>query len=421
MSNASTPTLADCCSEPRLLPLEDALARMLDAVTPLADTESVALALSLDRILAEPVAAAIDVPAQDNSAMDGYALRAQDAGQPLRLIGTALAGHAFAGTVTAGTCVRIMTGAPVPAGADCVVMQENTQASGEQIEIRQLPRAGENIRRRGEDIARGRIVLAAGHRLGPVDIGLIASLGIAHLRVWRRVRVAILSTGDELAAPGQPLAEGQIYDSNRHAIAAMLQRMGADIIDLGVIRDDPAAIGTALQRAACDADAVISSGGVSVGDADYVKDTLARLGSVGFWKVAIKPGKPFAFGKLGNGRGGHAWFFGLPGNPVSSVVTLHQLALPVLRHLAGEIIAPLPLLQIPAGKHFKKQPGRADFQRAIVHSDAHGNQVVAHGSQGSGVLTSFTGANAFAMLETGRGPVEPGEMVTVIPFDRFLI
>jgi molybdopterin molybdotransferase len=421
MPDSSNTAPDDNCGESRLLPLETALTRMRTAAAVLTDTETIPLARSLDRILAEPVTAAIDVPAQDNSAMDGYALRISDAGRPLRLIGTALAGHPFTGTLTAGACVRIMTGAPVPAGADCVVMQENAHVTGDCIEIRQLPQAGENIRQRGEDIARGDIVLAAGHRLGPVDAGLIVSLGIASLRVQRRLRIAILSTGDELVAPGQPLAAGQIYDSNRYTIAAMLQRLGADVIDLGMIRDDPELITAALLRAAREADAIVSSGGVSVGDADHVKAALTRMGSINFWKVAIKPGKPFAFGSLNNERGGKTWFFGLPGNPVSSVVTLHQLALPVLRHLAGETVETSPPLRIPAGARFHKKPGREDFQRARVSSDDQGNRVVPNGPQGSGVLTSFTNANCFAVLESARGRVEPGDCVRVVPFDQFLV
>ena len=411
---------ADGCSEPRLLPLADALARMLAATASLTQTEDVLVGDCLDRILAAPINAAIDVPAHDNSAMDGYALRAADAGTPLQLIGTALAGHPFAGTVATGSCVRIMTGAPLPAGADCVVMQENTVVTGAAVTITQAPSVDENIRHRGEDIAAGQPVLARGHRLGPVDIGLLASLGIDRVTVYRRLRVAVLSTGDELVAPGQPLGASQIYDSNRYAISAMLQRLGADIIDLGLIRDDADAIATALQRAAAQADAVVSSGGVSVGDADFVKDTLERMGSIGFWKVAIKPGKPFAFGSLRNSAGGNIWFFGLPGNPVSSVVTLHQLALPILRHLAGEAVTPALQLQIPAGTRFRKQPGRTDFQRAYLHNRDDINQVDSNGPQGSGVLTSFAGANCYVVLEQERGTVDAGETVAVQLFDRFL-
>lgn len=405
----------DGCGEPQLLPIGEALARMRAAVQPVAERETVALAQALDRVLCKPVAAAIDVPGSDNAAMDGYALRAAEAGAPLRLIGTALAGHPFAGIVEPGCCVRIMTGAPVAAGADCVVMQENTRVDGDRVAVAKTPRAGENIRRRGEDIGRGDTVLAAGRRLGPVDIGLLASLGIDRVDVYRRLRVAVLSTGDELTPPGRPLPAGGIYDSNRYALIAMLRRLDAEVVDLGLVRDDADAIAAALRDASARADAVISSGGVSVGDADFVKETLERLGAVDFWKVAIKPGKPFAFGTLGASR-----FFGLPGNPVSAVVTLHQLALPILRRMAGETVEPPPLLRARAAAPFRKRPGRTDFQRARLDADAGGNLVTDSGAQGSGVLTSFSGANCYAVLEQERDDVTAGETVDVLPFDRYL-
>lgn len=409
------------CDEPSLLPLADALARMQATVQSVTETETVSLQFALDRILAQPIIAGLDVPAHDNSAMDGYALRAlsnsdSDLTQPLRLIGTALAGHPFAGHVETGCCVRIMTGAPLPSGADCVVMQENTHANGEWISINQKPHPDENVRHRGEDIAAGDLILAQGKHLGPVEIGLLASLGINSVGVFRRLRVAVLSTGDELTPPGQPLAPGQIYDSNRYSIIAMLQRLGAEIIDIGLIHDDATAISNALSSAAAQADAVISSGGVSVGDADFVKDVLDELGNIGFWKVAIKPGKPFAFGSIGNCK-----FFGLPGNPVSALVTMHQLALPILRQMAGETVEPELLLPITAQTAFKKQPGRCDFQRGRLGANGERTVVSRNGAQGSGVLTSLSGANCYVVLERERGSVSADETVNVLPFDRFLI
>lgn len=404
------------CDEPQLLAVQDALARMQQAVSQVAGTETVSLTGLLDRVAAEPIHAGFNVPGYDNSAMDGYAVRAADSDAPLALVGQSLAGHPFAGQLQPGQCVRITTGAAIPAGADAVVMQENTRREGDRVRLLQAPRAGENIRRAGEDIAQGQEVFAAGHRFGPVDIALLASLGRDRVTVRRRLKVAVISTGDELTPPGQPLREGQIYDSNRYGICAVLQRLNAEVLDLGLVPDRPDAIAQVFARAAGEADAVICSGGVSVGDADYVKDILAQLGEIGFWKLAIKPGKPFAFGRLGQ-----AVFFGLPGNPVSAVVTLHQLALPVLRTMAGEAhSAPLELCA-KAASSYKKRPGRQDFQRARLSCQAGENLVSSNGAQGSGVLTSFLGANAYAVLEAGRGRVESGERVTVVPFDRFIL
>lgn len=404
-----------CCDEPRLLPLTEALERMWAAVQPIAETESLPLQELLDRVLAEPIKAGFDVPSHDNSAMDGYALRAEDSSRLLTLVGKSLAGHAFDGELQAGQCVRITTGATIPKGADAVVMQENTQVEGDQLNITQTPQVGENIRRAGEDIATGSEVLPAGRRLGPVDIALLASMGLARAPVKRRLKVAVLSTGDELTPPGEALLEGNIYDSNRYGMIAMLQRLNVEVLDFGLIPDQPQAIRAALESAGEQADAIISSGGVSVGDADYVKDILGELGDIGFWKVAIKPGKPFAFGNIGK-----AYFFGLPGNPVSSMVTLHQLALPVLRQMAGEAVEPPLTLSATAEEAFKKRPGRQDFQRAHFQLIDGKSTVSGKGPQGSGVLTSFRGANCYAVLEVDRGRVEPGEVVTVLPFDRFL-
>lgn len=408
---------SSCCDEARLLPLADALTRMQNQIIPLTGTEKVSLNQAADRILAESIVAALDVPPHANSAMDGYALRVQDTAQdkPLRLIGSALAGHPFEPEVTEGTCVRITTGAPIPMGADCVVMQENVLLHEHSVTLTQMPRAQENIRNRGEDIESGDTVIAQGRRLGPFDIGLLASLGLANVRVYHSLSVAVFSTGDELTHPGDELPVGNIYDSNRYAIIALLQRLAVNVIDLGLIPDHPAAIRSVLQEAAAKADVIISSGGVSVGDADFVKETLQEQGEIDFWKVAIKPGKPFAFGKLGK-----SYFFGLPGNPVSALVTLHQLALPMLQYMAGEKAEPPVTVMIKAATTFKKRPGRTDFQRGCLHFDNGENQVRSVGAQGSGLLTSFSNANCYVILEQERGTVAEGEMVTVLPFDRYI-
>lgn len=406
-----------CCDETRLLSLADAMARMQKQIISVTETESVPLYDATDRILAEPVVATFDVPPNANSAMDGYALRAQDAmpGKPLRLIGAALAGHPFQAEVTEGTCVRITTGAPIPKGADCVAMQENALLNENSLVLTHIPRAQENIRNRGEDIANGDMVIAQGKRLGPFDIGLLASLGMAEALVYRRLSVAVFSTGDELTPPGIALPSGNIYDSNRYGIIAALTRLAVIVIDLGLIPDQPTAIRAAVLEAATKADVIISSGGVSVGDADFVKEILQELGEIDFWKVAIKPGKPFAFGTLGK-----SYFFGLPGNPVSAMVTLHQLALPMLQYLSGEKIAPSVTLKIKAATSFKKRPGRTDFQRGRLEFDGSENQVHSVGAQGSGLLTSFSNANCYVILEQERGAVVEDEFVTVLPFDRYI-
>ncbi len=403
------------CNESGLLSVTEALTRMRTTVSAIEATEPVPLAQLLDRITARPVFAGFNVPGYDNSAMDGYAVRTEDADRPRLLVGRSLAGHGFDGVLKPGQCIRITTGGALPAGADAVVMQENTRADDKNIHMLKAPVPGENVRRAGEDIRQGQEVFPAGYRLGPVDIALLASLGIAETRVKRRLKVAVLSTGDELTTPGHPLPRGHIYDSNRYGIIAILQRLNVEILDLGLIHDQPDAIRTALAGAGKVADAIITSGGVSVGDADYVKEILSELGKISFWKVAIKPGKPFAFGQIGK-----SLFFGLPGNPVSSIVTLHQLAIPVLQTMAGENTAPPLEVVARAASDYRKRPGRQDFQRATLTLADGENQVSSNGAQGSGVLTSFRGANAYAVLETERGAVTAGETVRVVPFDRFL-
>jgi molybdopterin molybdotransferase len=400
-----------------LLPVDAALAQMLAQVSAVTATERVPLAQALDRVLAEPVLAEFDVPGYDNSAMDGYAVRAVDVkpGQALSLQGSALAGHAFHAPLAPACCVRIMTGAVLPAGADTVIMQEQVQVNAGQIIAAVTPKLGENVRKAGEDLQKGQQVLAAGSRLTAPHLGLLASLGVAEVVVIRKLKVAIFSTGDELVLPGQPLLQGHIYDSNRVVLRAMLQRLGVEVLDLGLLPDQPAAIRSAFQSAMRDADALITSAGVSVGDADYTRQILSELGQVNFWKVAIKPGKPFAFGKLEN-----CWFFGLPGNPVAAVVTLDQLVQPVLQKLAGAVVSPANQLTAVTTVSLKKQPGRADYQRGYYWATAEGLFVKTLGSQSSGMLSSIANANCYIVLPQQSGSIASGEMVTIQPFGKLL-
>ncbi|MGL4505907.1 MAG: molybdopterin molybdotransferase MoeA, partial [Aeromonas sobria] len=346
-----------------LLPLSDALQGMLEQLACCCDSEQLPLPEALGRVLASDIASPLAVPPFDNSAMDGYAVRLADLaiGTPLIMAGKAFAGQPYQGEWSAGHCVRIMTGAPVPAGTDAVVMQEETQADGDRITFLCKPIVGQNIRLAGSDIDKGACVLPAGTRLTPREMPLLASLGVATVTVRRPLKVAIFSTGDELKPVGTPLAHGDIYDSNRYGVRAMLARMGCDCLDLGIIPDDPAQLRAAFIRADKEADALITTGGVSVGEADFTKQLLDELGEIGFWKLAIKPGKPFAFGRLPR-----AWFFGLPGNPVSAMVTFDQLVQPARAKLAGQqFVRPLQR-QAMAAEPLKKSPGRLDFQRGML-------------------------------------------------------
>lgn len=405
-----------------MLSAEQAILQMLSEVAPLTQSVSVPLSDALDRVLAQPVLSNLNVPGYDNAAMDGYALRAGDVkpGQPLTVAGLALAGHAFTDRVPPGCCVRITTGAVMPSGLDTVVMQEQVELNEtelqQQILCQFVPTMGEHVRRAGEDIAKGAQVFAAGHKLRPADIGLLASIGIANIKVLRQLKVAIFSSGDELVPPGQSLPEGHIYDSNRYVIAAMLQRLGVEVIDLGLLPDDPKAIEQAFKQAMTQADALITSAGVSVGDADYTRQILHKLGQINFWQVAIKPGKPFAFGKLNN-----CWFFGLPGNPVAAVVTLEQLVQPVLRKLSGEnVIGEVKLLSAECEVPLKKQPGRMDFQRGWYWQGEHGLKVKTLGAQSSGMLSSIANANCYIVLERSSASLPAGETVSILPFSNLL-
>ncbi|ENC6419974.1 molybdopterin molybdotransferase MoeA [Aeromonas veronii] len=401
-----------------LLPLSDALQEMLEQLACCCDSEQQPLPEALGRVLASDIASPLAVPPFDNSAMDGYAVRLADlaSGTPLIMAGKAFAGQPYQGEWPAGHCVRIMTGAPVPAGTDAVVMQEETQADGNRITFLAQPEPGQNIRRAGSDISKGACVLPAGTRLTPREMPLLASLGVATVAVRRPLKVAIFSTGDELKPVGTPLAHGDIYDSNRYGVRAMLARMGCNCLDLGIIPDDPAQLRAAFIRADEEADVLITTGGVSVGEADFTKQLLDELGEIGFWKLAIKPGKPFAFGRLPR-----AWFFGLPGNPVSAMVTFDQLVQPALAKLAGQHFERPLQLQAIAAEPLKKSPGRLDFQRGIMSQGPNGLEVRSTGSQDSAVFSSLSRANCYIVLERERGRVAVGETVTVEPFGGLLL
>ncbi len=415
---------SECCADGHhgpALRLEDALAHILEEVQPVAGTETIPLHEALGRVLGVDVVAHIDVPAHTNSAMDGYALRGEDllpdADTRLDVIGVAAAGRPFDGIVAARQCVRILTGAPLPPGADTVVMQEQVTRDADTVAIRPGQAHGQHVRCAGEDIAAGEVALGAGVVLMPAELGMLASVGVGEVSVRRRARVALFSTGDELRNIGEPLEQGQIYDSNRHTIRGMLTRIGVETIDLGVVRDTAADVEAAFARAAAQADAIVTSGGVSVGDADYVQVTLEKMGSVGFWKVAMKPGRPIAFGRVGD-----ALFFGLPGNPVSAMVTFYQLVQPALRALAGmpDLGPPLTVTAV-AGEALRKKPGRREFQRGVLTRNADGLLCVTRaGHQGSGVLSSMNAANCFIVLQEDAGPVAAGDAVTVQPFSAFV-
>ncbi|HSH08551.1 MAG TPA: gephyrin-like molybdotransferase Glp [Burkholderiales bacterium] len=406
--------------DPDALPVDTARAAMRACLAPVAGVERVATRSALGRVLAEDVVPALDVPAHDNSAMDGWALRAADleanGETTLVEIGTALAGKAFGGPVGPGECVRVMTGAVMPQGTDSVVIQEVVKAEGTRITVPTGQKRGQNVRAAGEDLKTGVPVLRPGRALTPADLGLLASLGIGEVAVRRRLRVAFFSTGDELASIGQPLAPGQVYDSNRYTLHGMLTRLGVALIDMGVVRDDPRALEDALRSAAASADAIVTSGGVSVGEADFVKQTMATLGEVLFWKIAMRPGRPMAFGRIGN-----AFLFGLPGNPVAVMVTFYQFVREALLALGGRgDDCVLPLLSARAAHPFRKVPGRTEYQRGIVYREGSAWQVKSTGQQGSGVLRSMSEANCFVVLEHGRGRVEAGEPVQVQLFDGLI-
>ena len=412
--------IASCVSDydPNALPVDDTRRIIRAYVSAVTETETLNLHAALGRILAHDIISPINVPAHDNSAMDGYAVRAADLAAHgetrLRRVGEAFAGKVFHGALGSRECVRVMTGAVMPAGADTVVVQEVCREEAEQVIIPAGPQVGDNRRFAGEDIAMGKPILRSGDCIGAAELGLIASLGIGAVTVKRRLRVAFFSTGDELASIGQPLGEGQVFDSNRYTLFGMLSRLGVEMIDLGVVRDDPALIEQALLDAAARADAVITTGGVSVGEADFIRGLLAKLGEVAFWKIAMRPGRPMAFGRIGSTR-----FFGLPGNPVAVMVTFYQFVREGLLAMQGRNAAQsLVSFQVASAARLRKKPGRTEYQRGIVARGADGAlSVRLTGQQGSGILRSMAEANCFIVLDHDQGDVAAGDLVTVMPFE----
>lgn len=404
------------CDFPGLMPIEDALAQQNAHITPLSEIQRVSLTEASNRVLARDIIAPLQVPGADNSAMDGYALRAKDCNLPLDIVGEALAGHPYTGQLKPGQAIRIMTGAPVPAGADSVIMQEQTKVTATELVCNAPVRQGQCVRKAGEDIERGSTIVKQGECLNAAHLSLLASVGIAEVEVIRKVKVALLATGDELVLPGQSLTGGQIFESNRSGLKAMLQKLPVDIVDFGIVPDDLEATRATFVKASAECDWVISSGGVSVGDADFVKQVLDELGKIDFWKVAIKPGKPYAFGSLGN-----SYFSGLPGNPVSSFVTFLQLVMPSLVLLSGANYQPPLRFQARLGADIKRRAGRTEFQRATMWNDDKGQLNVApKGKQGSGIMNSFTNANCFLIIPSDVASLSKGDLVTIQPFDQLL-
>ena len=398
--------------DPNSMPVEQARQLIKQFLSPVTETEIVKIQHAFHRTLAADVLSPINVPPHDYSSMDGYAVRHADltsSSNKLKKIGSSFAGHSFEGQVAAGECVRIMTGALIPEGCDSVVMQELVKADGDMIAIGSGHKQGQNIRLVGEDIGQGAVVLACGQIIRPAEMGLLASLGFNEVSVYRKLKIAIFSTGDELQQPGSTLAAGQIYDSNRYTLIGLLTELGAEIIDMGNIRDDKDAVRAALLKASSQADVIITSGGVSVGDADYIKQLLDELGEVVFWKLAMKPGRPLAYGKIGA-----CHFFGLPGNPVAVMVTFLQFVRNALWELMGQHPKPAFSFQAICTAPIKKASGRTEFQRGILTQDESGIWMVkTTGEQGSGILSSMSLANCFIVLPMEQGNVEKDSVVQI--------
>jgi molybdopterin molybdotransferase len=408
--------MTDFAPKPGMLPVAEALALLAERVRPLAGTDTIAVAQALGRVLAEDVVSAVNVPPHDNSAVDGwgFAAAARPDDGTLPVAGTVAAGHPFPGTVPAGAAVRILTGAPVPAGVDAIAMQEDCRAEDGHVTVPAL-KAGANLRQAGEDVTQGSVVLRAGIRLRPQDLGLAAATGRTHLSVHRTLRAAVFSTGDEICEPGQPLPPGCIYDTNRTTASGLLRALGAEVTDLGILPDKRDLITQALAEAAKSHDVVLTSGGVSVGDEDHVKAAVEAQGSLHFWKLAIKPGRPVALGEIGT-----AAFIGLPGNPVAVMVTFMLVARPLVLGLMGIKETAVQRYTVEAGFAFKHKPGRREWLRARVR--AEGGKLVAEKfpSEGSGVLSSMVWSDGLVEVPEDVGDLAPGDMVAYIPYAEVL-
>jgi molybdopterin molybdotransferase len=400
--------------------VSDFLARLTEPVT---TVETVGIFEALGRVLAQDLVSPISVPPHNNSAMDGFAFDSAQL-QPglalsLRVAGTALAGEAWAGTVHPGECLKIMTGAILPAGLDTVVPLEFVTVQGDQLTLPPgVVGAGDNRRLLGEDLMQGQPALKKGQTLGPAALGLIASLGLPTVQVFRRIKVAYFSTGNEILSLGETPREGAVFDSNRYTVFGLLSRLGVQVIDMGVVADEPALLEAAFRQAAAQADAIITSGGVSMGEADHTKAMMKQLGDVAFWRIAMRPGRPMAVGSISNARQGQALMFGLPGNPVAVMVTFLAFVRPALLRLMGsEATEPL-LLKAHSGEALRKKPGRTEYQRGIVSHSSDGSLLVrTTGNQGSGVLSSMVQANGLIVLHHGQGNVAVGDLVDVLMFD----
>ncbi|MBU0588572.1 MAG: molybdopterin molybdotransferase MoeA [Gammaproteobacteria bacterium] len=407
--------------DPRSLSASAVNAFLAQLVQPVKETTKVGIFEALGRVLAQDVISPLSVPPHDNSAMDGYAFSGAQLkrGEALQLksVGTALAGKAWQGHVAADECVRIMTGAIMPAGLDTVVPQELATVSDDLVSIPpDLLQAGDNRRFKGEDLMEGHAALQKGERIGPAAQGLLASLGIDSVQVYRRLKVAYFSTGDEILSLGEPPREGAVYDSNRYTVFGLLTRLGCEVLDMGVVRDDPALLEAAFVKAAAEADAIITSGGVSVGEADFTKTMMKKLGDVAFWRIAMRPGRPMAVGRIDQ-----SVLFGLPGNPVAVMVTFLAFVRPALLQLMGARANPLPLLKARSLEPIRKKPGRTEYQRGTVVTAADGAlQVRTTGNQGSGVLSSMVQANGLIVLHHDQGNVATGDEVDVMMFEAVI-
>src|SRR2546423_1633003 len=406
--------------DPDALPVARANEVIGSFVKTVSGAGKIPLRAALGRVLAKDVVSPINVPSHDNSAMDGYAVRNDDLGAGERVtlteIGTAYAGREFTGEVRRGECVRVMTGAVMPKNTDTVIIQEAVNVDGKRVTIPAGPERGQNRRLAGEDLQKGKAALTAGRMLRPADIGLIASLGIGEVSVRRKLKVAFFSTGDELVSVGKKLRAGNVYDSNRYTLWGMLTRLGCESTDLGVVRDDPKELEAAFRKAAAVADAVVTSGGVSVGEADLTRQMMAKLGEVVFWKIAMRPGRPMAFGRI-RARGRSAYLFGLPGNPVAGVATFYQFVRGALATIPGRTDTDPPVLHAQAGTARRKKPGRTEYQRGILELKNGEWGVRLTGAQGSGILRSMSEANCFVVLGHDQGAINAGDYVEVMVLD----